>query len=234
MRCVATSSALRICSKCSWCARIAASSSSSITSIRPCSRVLPTSTSRMGSTSKSKSNRSPASICVSASIPIFMGMNSGVGGRSMKGSVWVFTSRSGTVSVSSSRNESVCTSICLRPSTAPGAAPPAPWYRCPCPPPPALWRFVEPPRFSFGGAAGRICAAYVLPRITRRSYMMLEDTRPISVSSSTSRYFGFFRLATGRGSVANVYESPPSFPCCAFTIVETQLDHLGCKAAMAP
>ena len=54
-RWVSASSALRICSKCSWCAFIAASSSSSITSIIDCSNVLPTSTSRIGSTSASKS-----------------------------------------------------------------------------------------------------------------------------------------------------------------------------------
>ena len=59
-RWVSASSALRICSKCSWCAFIAASSSSSITSIIDCSKVLPTSTSRIGSTSASKSKRSPS------------------------------------------------------------------------------------------------------------------------------------------------------------------------------
>ena len=59
-RWVSASSALRICSKCSWCAFIAASSSSSITSIIDCSKVLPTKTSRIGSTSVSKSKRSPS------------------------------------------------------------------------------------------------------------------------------------------------------------------------------
>mmetsp|Transcript_14419 Transcript_14419/g.24425 ORF Transcript_14419/g.24425 Transcript_14419/m.24425 type:complete len:212 (-) Transcript_14419:304-939(-) len=163
MRCVATSSALRICSKCSWCARMAASSSSSITSISPCSSVLPTSTSRIGSTSKSKSKRSPASICVSASTPIFIGMKRGVGGRSMKGSVCVFTSRSGTVSVSSSRKESVWTSMWRLPSTAFGVGGGLG----------AVFLLFEVSKLpAAGGAAGRICAAYVLPRITLRSNMM--------------------------------------------------------------
>jgi hypothetical protein len=46
-----------------WWRRMAASSSSCSTSIRPCSNTLPTRTSRMGSTSTSKSNRSPAGHC---------------------------------------------------------------------------------------------------------------------------------------------------------------------------
>mmetsp|Transcript_20515 Transcript_20515/g.68656 ORF Transcript_20515/g.68656 Transcript_20515/m.68656 type:complete len:139 (-) Transcript_20515:366-782(-) len=56
------------------------SSSSSSTSIKLCSSVFPTMTCKIGSTSKSKSNSSPSKIWVSRSIPVFLGMNSGVGG----------------------------------------------------------------------------------------------------------------------------------------------------------
>ena len=97
------SSAFLICSKFSWCFLMASSSSSSRTSMSPCSSVLPTKTSRIGSTSKSKSKISPLSIWVSASTPVFIGMNRGVGGLSKKASVCVEISASGTVSVSSSR-----------------------------------------------------------------------------------------------------------------------------------
>ena len=159
MRCVATSSAFRICSKCSWCARIAASSSSSITSIRPCSRVLPTRTSKIGSTSKSKSKRSPFSICVSTSTPIFMGMKSGVGGRSINASVCVITSASGTVSASSSRNASVWISMCRLPSTGSGV--------------PGGRRRGARGKERAGKARSAGADAYVFPRITRRSNMML-------------------------------------------------------------
>ncbi len=63
---------------------------------------------------------SPGRICVVASIPVLGGTKSGEGGRSRKASVWTSTSVSSTLSVSSSRYSSVCTSMCLRPSTASG------------------------------------------------------------------------------------------------------------------
>ena len=63
---------------------------------------------------------SPFSIWVMASVPVFCGTNSGVGGRSRKASVCVEVSASGTVSVSSSRYTSVWMSMCRRPSTASG------------------------------------------------------------------------------------------------------------------
>mmetsp|Transcript_72592 Transcript_72592/g.216678 ORF Transcript_72592/g.216678 Transcript_72592/m.216678 type:complete len:227 (-) Transcript_72592:499-1179(-) len=52
---------------------ICSSSCSSSTSIKDCSRVLLTMTSRIGSTSLSKTNRSPSSTCVMTSTPVFWG-----------------------------------------------------------------------------------------------------------------------------------------------------------------
>jgi len=66
-----------------WCFFMAFNSSSSSTSILACSRVLPTITWRIGSTSMSKSNKSPSHICVSISTPFLLGMNLGVGGLSI-------------------------------------------------------------------------------------------------------------------------------------------------------
>ena len=54
-------------------------------------------------TSRSKLNRSPGSICVEMSDPIFAGTNRGVGGLSMKTSVWQVMSLSSIRSVSSSK-----------------------------------------------------------------------------------------------------------------------------------
>mmetsp|Transcript_26207 Transcript_26207/g.55554 ORF Transcript_26207/g.55554 Transcript_26207/m.55554 type:complete len:256 (+) Transcript_26207:560-1327(+) len=120
MRCTSRSSALRRFSKSSWCLCKESSSSSSSTSIMPCSSVLPTRTSSTGSHSTSKSKRSPSSICVSMSTPIFAGMKSGEGGRSRRKSVCVSASNSTVRSVSSSRYESVWISMCLRPATGSG------------------------------------------------------------------------------------------------------------------
>mmetsp|Transcript_123840 Transcript_123840/g.193323 ORF Transcript_123840/g.193323 Transcript_123840/m.193323 type:complete len:251 (-) Transcript_123840:8-760(-) len=102
MRCTSNISALRRFSKSSWCLLNDSSSSSSNTSIILCSSVLPTRTSSTGSTSLSKSNRSPSSICVSMSTPIFAGMKSGEGGLSRRKSVCVSASNSTVRSVSSS------------------------------------------------------------------------------------------------------------------------------------
>mmetsp|Transcript_23168 Transcript_23168/g.74546 ORF Transcript_23168/g.74546 Transcript_23168/m.74546 type:complete len:211 (-) Transcript_23168:159-791(-) len=119
-RCTSASSALRLRRNSRLCRRMLSSSSSSSTSSMLCSNVLPTSTSRMGCTSRSKSNRSPSSIWVATSMPILAGMKSGDGGRSMNGSVCVTASTSGGLSVSSSRYVSVCTTMWRRPSTGSG------------------------------------------------------------------------------------------------------------------
>ena len=112
----------------------------------------------MGSTSKSKSKRSPSSICVWTSMPIFIGTKRGVGGLSMNASVCVVTSDSGTVSTSSSRYCSVCMSMCRRPSTGSGVR--------------GGFERVLFVGFNSGPVECRDCAAYVLPRITRLSYMI--------------------------------------------------------------
>mmetsp|Transcript_31471 Transcript_31471/g.92066 ORF Transcript_31471/g.92066 Transcript_31471/m.92066 type:complete len:254 (-) Transcript_31471:240-1001(-) len=120
MRCTSSISAFRFFSYSSWYLRNDSSSSSSRTSIILSSKVLPTSTSKMGSHSTSKSNSSPSSICVSMSTPIFAGMKSGDGGLSRRKSVWVSASNSTVRSVSSSRYESVWMSMCFRPATGSG------------------------------------------------------------------------------------------------------------------
>ena len=80
----------------------------------------------------------------------------------MNASVCVITSASGTVSASSSRYVSVWMSMWRRPSTGSGV--------------PGMRRRGAARGFgrarSVGGAAGTGCAAYVFPRITRRSNMM--------------------------------------------------------------
>mmetsp|Transcript_54991 Transcript_54991/g.112343 ORF Transcript_54991/g.112343 Transcript_54991/m.112343 type:complete len:242 (-) Transcript_54991:176-901(-) len=183
-----------------------ASSSSSSTSIRLCSSVLPTSTWSMGSTSKSKSKRSPSLICVSRSTPVLRGRNSGEGGLSMNASVCVSTSSSAGRSEISSRKLSVCTSMCFRPPTASGV-----FGRATCR---VRWRFFISASFRFSASfcndtgsgtavAGSTCAAYVFPRTTLLSHIIFTARR--SSISAGSR--NFFRLETARGCCANAY--PP-------------------------
>ena len=117
MRCVATISRCGR-SKCSLRARIAASSSSSITSIRPCSSVFPTSTSRMGST-RSRSRTSRRSRSASRRPRRSSSGRTAASGAIHEPSVCAITSASGTVSASSSRYASVWISM-RRPSTGSG------------------------------------------------------------------------------------------------------------------
>ena len=64
-----------------------------------------------------------------------------------------------------------------------------------------------------GRTDGSIGCAYVLPRTTRRSYMMFCG---VPVVSSGSRYF--LRVRTARGAVECVYElCPPMAPAIAAT-----------------
>mmetsp|Transcript_11955 Transcript_11955/g.27869 ORF Transcript_11955/g.27869 Transcript_11955/m.27869 type:complete len:250 (-) Transcript_11955:102-851(-) len=202
IRCASASSAARIWSNSSWCARMFASSSSSSTSIRDCSSVLPTITRRIGSTSKSKSNRSPSTICVSRSNPVFMGRKRGLGGRSMKGSVWVSISISAGLSAISSRKLSVWITACLLPATASGVAGRATCLVfCLCFNSRSFLSSASFCRATGSGTlvAGRTCAAYVLPRTTRRSHMMLTESRssPCCVCMLGSRYFRLSATALG-------------------------------------
>ena len=71
-------------------------------------------------TSRSKSKRSPGSICVETSAPVLAGTNKGVGGRSIHASVWQTASLSSILSVISSKYNSVWTGWCRRPSTGGG------------------------------------------------------------------------------------------------------------------
>mmetsp|Transcript_28055 Transcript_28055/g.82165 ORF Transcript_28055/g.82165 Transcript_28055/m.82165 type:complete len:209 (+) Transcript_28055:765-1391(+) len=174
-----------------------------MTSIMLFWRVFPTSTSRIGLTSMSKSKISATSTWVSLSTPLLAGMNRGSGGRSRKASVWVSASASTGRSESSSRYVSVCTSMCTRPSTGGGVRGrmDASILRR------ASSRFMARSfsllSLSISLAADWVTtwAAYVLPRTTLRSCMMLfERARS---SSSSSRYFGLVRLVgTACGSDA--------------------------------
>mmetsp|Transcript_37179 Transcript_37179/g.100627 ORF Transcript_37179/g.100627 Transcript_37179/m.100627 type:complete len:223 (-) Transcript_37179:321-989(-) len=89
---------------------ICSSSCSSSTSISDCSNVLLTMTSRMGSTSLSKTKRSPSSTCVVTSTPVFWGWYISGGGSGRNSSVWAST-------VSTSTTTSLATK-CLVRSTA--------------------------------------------------------------------------------------------------------------------
>mmetsp|Transcript_59301 Transcript_59301/g.165572 ORF Transcript_59301/g.165572 Transcript_59301/m.165572 type:complete len:496 (+) Transcript_59301:97-1584(+) len=206
MRCTSCNSAFRRSSKSSWCLRRDSSSSSSRTSIMPCSSVLPTRTSNTGSHSMSKSNSSPSSICVSMSIPILAGMKSGDGGRSRRKSVCVSASNSTVRSVSSSKYESVWISMCFRPGIGSGVPTRfLVWFarmsrrrcasRCFC-----TWA-------GSGSLAGST-QEYVLPRTTRLSCMMLFFAPKVSFGS---RYF--FRDPTAWGAEANCC----TCPCIAAT-----------------
>mmetsp|Transcript_9419 Transcript_9419/g.28018 ORF Transcript_9419/g.28018 Transcript_9419/m.28018 type:complete len:240 (-) Transcript_9419:307-1026(-) len=66
-------------------------SCSSSTSIIDCSSVLLTRTSRIGSTSRSKSKSSPSSTCVWTSTPVFCGWYCSTGGSGRSSSVWAVT-----------------------------------------------------------------------------------------------------------------------------------------------
>ena len=111
---------------------------------------------------------------MAASTPVFAGTNMGDGGLSRNASVCTSTSTSSTRSLSSSRYSSVCTGMCLRPSTGSGV-----WRRaCSL----ALRRASARLRASCSRCtsigsgcdeAGSVLRAYVLPRMTRLSYMML-------------------------------------------------------------
>mmetsp|Transcript_85349 Transcript_85349/g.265301 ORF Transcript_85349/g.265301 Transcript_85349/m.265301 type:complete len:317 (+) Transcript_85349:336-1286(+) len=89
---------------------ICSSSCSSSTSMRDCSRVLLTMTSRMGSTSVSKTKRSPSSTCVVTSTPVFWGRYISGGGSGRNSSVWAST-------LSTTTTASLATRCCVR-STA--------------------------------------------------------------------------------------------------------------------
>mmetsp|Transcript_30355 Transcript_30355/g.75369 ORF Transcript_30355/g.75369 Transcript_30355/m.75369 type:complete len:218 (-) Transcript_30355:132-785(-) len=204
MRWTSSKSLLRERSKSSWCCRIAASSSSSNTSIMDCSSVLATNTSKMGSTSRSKSNSSPSLIWVLTSTPILAGMKSGDGGRSSINSVCVRASNWMARSVISSKYLSVCTSMCCRPRGGSGVL--CRTGAVPGPPVPACCALRSLRRCasrSFaiwtGSGCGAVMAAYVLPRITR-----LLNIRFLLVSSGSSlRYF--FLGPTARGWAANCW-----------------------------
>mmetsp|Transcript_53576 Transcript_53576/g.164786 ORF Transcript_53576/g.164786 Transcript_53576/m.164786 type:complete len:313 (-) Transcript_53576:188-1126(-) len=183
-RCDSSTSSLRRCSNSICCWRISSTSSSWSTSSIACSSVLPTMTSRTGSTSVSKSKRSPGWIWVSMSRPVLNGTYCGVGGRSSIGSVWVSVVISSGLSLSSSRYCSVWMSMCLRPSTASGVAGRR-RFASSLAPAVAPFLDVASCRFrrcsaSFSARcssacaeSGSTCAAYVLPRTTRRSFMRL-------------------------------------------------------------
>mmetsp|Transcript_19267 Transcript_19267/g.48786 ORF Transcript_19267/g.48786 Transcript_19267/m.48786 type:complete len:253 (+) Transcript_19267:254-1012(+) len=200
--CASASSAALIWSNSSWCARILASSSSSSTSMSDCSSVLPTMTRRMGSTSKSKSNRSPSTICVSRSTPVFMGRKRGLGGRSMKGSVCVSISISAGLSAISSKKLSVWITACLLPATASGVAGRATCLVfCLCF---NSRSFLSSASFCSATGSGTLVAgstwaAYVLPRTTRRSHMMLTESlsSPCWACMLGSRYFRVSATALG-------------------------------------
>mmetsp|Transcript_81970 Transcript_81970/g.240641 ORF Transcript_81970/g.240641 Transcript_81970/m.240641 type:complete len:309 (+) Transcript_81970:321-1247(+) len=77
---------------------ICSSSCSSSTSMSDCSKVLFTMTSRMGSTSTSKTKRSPSSTCVVTSTPVFCGLYISGGGSGRNSSVWASTVSTSTAS----------------------------------------------------------------------------------------------------------------------------------------